>query len=214
MTIVCAPVPKTGAIPIKFQLWAIYATYCEKTQPFQGQELRYDEAWRFDGIAAHALFRLTSRTSVKEPKMNSSTREGLALPAIQLPLPANDRGMSLFAALQQRKTTREISATPLPLQLLSNLLWGGATGIGYAMAEAFLEAGSTVAVCGRTAQRLLEARAKHPELLTRVCDVSKEEDRKGLMVWTATHLPGLNVLVNNAGVQRDVDFTQGIDDFR
>ena len=55
--------------------------------------------------------------------MNSSTREGLALPAIQLPLPANDRGMSLFAALQQRKTTREISATPLPLQLLSNLLW-------------------------------------------------------------------------------------------
>ena len=146
--------------------------------------------------------------------MNSSTREGLALPAIQLPLPANDRGMSLFAALQQRKTTREISATPLPLQLLSNLLWGGATGIGYAMAEAFLEAGSTVAVCGRTAQRLLEARAKHPELLTRVCDVSKEEDRKGLMVWTATHLPGLNVLVNNAGVQRDVDFTQGIDDFR
>jgi nitroreductase len=31
--------------------------------------------------------------------------------------------MSVFAALQKRKTTREISATPLPLQLLSNLLW-------------------------------------------------------------------------------------------
>jgi len=55
--------------------------------------------------------------------MNSSTREGQTLPAIQLPLPANDRGMSVFAALQQRRTTREISATPLPLQLLSNLLW-------------------------------------------------------------------------------------------
>jgi len=55
--------------------------------------------------------------------MNSSTREGQALRAIQLPLPANDRGMSVFAALQQRKTTREIGATPLPLQLLSNLLW-------------------------------------------------------------------------------------------
>ena len=101
------------------------------------------------------------------------------------------------------------------MQLSDNtvLITGGATGIGYAMAEAFLEAGSTVAVCGRTAQRLLAARAKHPELLTRVCNVSKEEDRKALMVWTATHLPGLNVLVNNAGVQRDVDFTQGFDDF-
>jgi uncharacterized oxidoreductase len=92
------------------------------------------------------------------------------------------------------------------------LITGGATGIGYAMAEAFLDAGSTVAICGRRAMRLLEARAKHPELHTRVCDVSREEDRKGLVDWAA-HLPGLNVLVNNAGVQRDVDFTKGIDDF-
>jgi len=52
-----------------------------------------------------------------------STRKTQALLAIQLPLPANDRHTSAFAALEQRKTTREISATPLPLQLLSNLLW-------------------------------------------------------------------------------------------
>ncbi|HKH81753.1 MAG TPA: nitroreductase family protein [Methylovirgula sp.] len=55
--------------------------------------------------------------------MIASTRETQALPAIQLPLPANDRGTSVFAALEQRKTTREISATPLPMQLLSNLVW-------------------------------------------------------------------------------------------
>ena len=54
---------------------------------------------------------------------------------------------------------------------------------------------------------------KHPELQTVACDVSSEEDRKGLVDWTVVHLPGLNVLVNNAGVQRDVDFTKGIDDF-
>jgi hypothetical protein len=42
---------------------------------------------------------------------------------IQLPLPANDAGTSLFTALERRKTTREISAAPLPMQLLSNLLW-------------------------------------------------------------------------------------------
>lgn len=101
------------------------------------------------------------------------------------------------------------------MQLSGNtvLITGGATGIGYAMAAAFLEAGSAVIICGRRAERLVEARAKHPELHTRVCDVSKEEDRKGLADWIAANFPGLNVLVNNAGVQRDVDFTKGIDDF-
>lgn len=55
--------------------------------------------------------------------MIGSTREIRALRTVQLPLPANNRGTSVFAALEQRKTTREISATPLPMQLLSNLLW-------------------------------------------------------------------------------------------
>jgi hypothetical protein len=45
------------------------------------------------------------------------------LPAIELPLPANDSATSLFAALEQRKTTREINSAPLPLQLLANILW-------------------------------------------------------------------------------------------
>jgi hypothetical protein len=52
-----------------------------------------------------------------------STVEPKALPAIRLPLPADEQVASVFVALKQRKTTREISATPLPLQLLSNLLW-------------------------------------------------------------------------------------------
>ena len=101
------------------------------------------------------------------------------------------------------------------MQLSGNtaLITGGATGIGYAMAEAFLDAGSTVAICGRTETRLLGARAKHPDLHTTVCDVSNEEDRRRLLEWTASQLPGLNILVNNAGVQRDIDFTKGIDDF-
>ena len=96
------------------------------------------------------------------------------------------------------------------MQLSGNtvLITGGATGIGYAMAEAFLDAGSTVAICGRTETRLLDARAKHPGLHTRVCDVSNEEDRRRLLEWTAAQLPGLNILANNAGVQRDIDFTR------
>lgn len=52
-----------------------------------------------------------------------SALEAKALPIVQLPLPTSGRGASVFAALEQRMTTREISASPLSPQLLSNLLW-------------------------------------------------------------------------------------------
>ncbi len=45
------------------------------------------------------------------------------LPAIRLPTPTDDQGLSLLAALRERKTVREFSPLPLTLQLTSNLLW-------------------------------------------------------------------------------------------
>lgn len=47
----------------------------------------------------------------------------MPLPSIQLPLPAGGEGDAVFAALAQRRTIRQISAKPLPLPLISNLLW-------------------------------------------------------------------------------------------
>jgi uncharacterized oxidoreductase len=93
------------------------------------------------------------------------------------------------------------------------LITGGTSGIGLAMAEAFLKAGSVVAVCGRREDRLRAVRDRHPALLTRVCDISVGRSRLDLADWAASDLPGLNVLVNNAGVQRDIDFTEGLGDF-
>jgi uncharacterized oxidoreductase len=93
------------------------------------------------------------------------------------------------------------------------LITGGSSGIGYALAEAFLEAGSTVIVCARGEQRLIEARRKHPDLHVRVCDVADDTARKGLAAFIAERFPALNILVNNAGVQRDIDLTGGVDEF-
>jgi hypothetical protein len=45
------------------------------------------------------------------------------LQPIKLPPPEKDGGMSVLAALQQRKTVRNISSKELPVQVLSNLLW-------------------------------------------------------------------------------------------
>jgi len=93
------------------------------------------------------------------------------------------------------------------------LITGGATGIGYAMAESFLQAGNEVIICGRRKERLLQAQRQHPDFHIKVCDVANEADRRMLVEWATASFSNLNILVNNAGVQRDIDFTKGIDEF-
>jgi uncharacterized oxidoreductase len=89
------------------------------------------------------------------------------------------------------------------------LITGGATGIGFGLAEAFLEAGNEVIVCGRRQAKLLEAQKKLPGLHIKKCDVTKDKDRRALLGLVRTKFKRLNVLVNNAGIQRDIDLTRG-----
>lgn len=82
------------------------------------------------------------------------------------------------------------------------LVTGGASGIGLALASRFAQAGSAVIACGRRAAALDTARTAVPGLQTRVCDLAHPDERESLAAWvTATH-PSLDVLVNNAGIQR------------
>jgi uncharacterized oxidoreductase len=84
----------------------------------------------------------------------------------------------------------------------SVLVTGGASGIGLALARRFHAAGATVVVCGRREDRLREVAAALPGLLTRVCDLAQADERRALAEWVVGEVPGLNVLVNNAGIQR------------
>lgn len=88
------------------------------------------------------------------------------------------------------------------------LITGGASGIGLALAERFLRAGAEVIVCGRRAEKLREAQAKHPGLAVRVCDLAQEPERAALAAWAASEHPRLDLLVNNAGIQRRVRLAQ------
>ena len=90
------------------------------------------------------------------------------------------------------------------------LITGGGTGIGLAMAEAFLAAGSEIVLCGRRDTKLLEVQKKHPQVHVKACDVSSTVDRRTLVKWVGEKFPAINVLVNNAGIQRDIDFTKGV----
>ena len=92
------------------------------------------------------------------------------------------------------------------------LITGGATGIGFAMAEEFAKGGSEVIICGRTKETLNRAKARLPSLHIKKCDVSKEDERETLYGWAVAHFKNLNVLVNNAGIQRMIDFRKGTQD--
>jgi uncharacterized oxidoreductase len=88
------------------------------------------------------------------------------------------------------------------------LITGGATGIGLALAARFLRAGSEVIACGRRQDKLREAQAELPQLRTRVCDVAEAAERVELFRWAVAEFPRLNVLVNNAGIQRRVSLAE------
>jgi uncharacterized oxidoreductase len=89
------------------------------------------------------------------------------------------------------------------------LITGGATGIGLALARAFLAAGNEVLICGRRKSKLKEAQAEFPGLHTVACDVSNEKGRKYLFDWVTSNYGNVNILINNAGIQETIDFTKG-----
>ena len=88
------------------------------------------------------------------------------------------------------------------------LVTGGASGIGYALAERFLRAGSRVLLCGRREEKLREAKAKHPEIHARACDLAREADRIALFDWVVREFPDADTLVNNAGIQERLDLAR------
>jgi uncharacterized oxidoreductase len=88
------------------------------------------------------------------------------------------------------------------------LVTGGASGIGLALAGRFVNRGNQVIICGRRKDKLEEAKERVPQFHIRVCDVAEPSGRIALCDWAKAEFPGLNVLVNNAGIQRRVDLTK------
>lgn len=87
------------------------------------------------------------------------------------------------------------------------LITGGASGIGLGLTERFIKENNTVIICGRREAVLEEVKAKFPTVITKVCDLSDEKERIALYQWIAENHPDLNVLINNAGIQKWVSVT-------
>lgn len=86
------------------------------------------------------------------------------------------------------------------------LITGGASGIGLEMASRLLERDNSVIITGRNKEKLKSAKEKLPKLHTIQSDVSSEKEIESLYQEVIKRFPNLNVLINNAGVMRVVNF--------
>ena len=85
------------------------------------------------------------------------------------------------------------------------LVTGGTRGIGRAIAEALLEKGASVYICGTSEKRVslaVEQLAKDRDgrVFGSVCNVREHPQVQALMKDAGKRLGGLDILVNNAGI--------------
>ena len=84
------------------------------------------------------------------------------------------------------------------------LITGATSGLGYAMAQALLAEGATVAVASRSAEKLDRAAAQLRAVSERVVrvllDVRSDASVAQAAEWVGAHWGRLDVLINNAGI--------------
>ncbi|MHB1421623.1 MAG: SDR family NAD(P)-dependent oxidoreductase [Gemmataceae bacterium] len=89
----------------------------------------------------------------------------------------------------------------------SAIITGANQGLGLAIARRFIESGANVLLAARGAERLRQAELEMKQharpgqiVISQVGDVSRQEDCQAIVNLALERLPGLMILVNNAGV--------------
>ncbi len=90
------------------------------------------------------------------------------------------------------------------------LITGAGSGIGLALARQFSALDNQVIICGRQEGPLKLACDADRNMAYKVCDIADFKQRKELFDWVTIHFPDLNILVNNAGIQIENDFTSDL----
>ncbi len=87
------------------------------------------------------------------------------------------------------------------------LITGGSSGIGLELAKQLVAKGNTVVITGRDERRLAETKSKLP-VHTFVSDAGNPADVEQLQKAVAANFPNLDMLINNAGIMRNLDLNR------
>jgi len=87
------------------------------------------------------------------------------------------------------------------------LITGGSSGIGLALAKRFLELKNKVIITGRDTTKLEQIKNDFPEIITFAGDLTDKNSLDELVLFIEQQHSDLSILVNNAAVQFNYNFT-------
>lgn len=90
----------------------------------------------------------------------------------------------------------------LELEGQTVIVTGGARGIGFACAQAFIREGARVAIVSRRAESVDAALARLPGAIGRAADLSDDAQALAAIDWAEGQLGPIDILVNSAGAAR------------
>jgi len=93
------------------------------------------------------------------------------------------------------------------------IVTGGGSGLGFAIAQKFVQHGITTIIAGRDKEKLETAKEKLGDLCFAIpCDVSNLSSVPGFIVDVIKQFGQIDILVNNAGINMKKEFTDVTDE--
>jgi uncharacterized oxidoreductase len=91
------------------------------------------------------------------------------------------------------------------------VITGGSSGIGLELAATLAAQKNTVIICGRSTQKLFDAKVRIPGLVIYTCDISDTVSCNEFANWIKQNFPSCNILINNAALAHTTDFLKDED---
>jgi uncharacterized oxidoreductase len=111
------------------------------------------------------------------------------------------------------KLLKRLTKHEMKLDKKTALVTGGGSGIGLAISKALVASGVTVIICGRNRSKLEKAKKQYPKLEIEECDITNTDQIKELVKVVGEKYEGIDLLINNAGMFAQVDYTKSGDSF-
>lgn len=96
----------------------------------------------------------------------------------------------------------------MKLQQRTILITGGSSGIGLELSKQLLAKKNTIIICGRSAEKLADAKKLLPGVHIFKCDISVHHEREQLLQYVKEYHGTCDILINNAAIVHKSRFAE------